>query len=183
MKAACLTLAMVACAVLFQETSYAFFLSPALQEQSTKSSSKPLSGGHATDVSSAHDGDFHNDRTSSDEHRARRRTSKKNHLHIQTNPIMANRPKQLRNGRERSASENVMNVGRSNSSKSAIGASKVPNNHNLPARTTGVATLSGQQFRNSRNRGAALATVGGPPSSTRNTATISGSSINRKRSN
>lgn len=168
MKAACLTLAMVGCAVFFQETSYAFFLSAALQEQSTESSSKPLSG------------DRHKDRTSSDAHRTGRRASNKNHSHNQTNPIKANRPKQLRNGRERMASENVMNVGRSNSSKPSIGASKVPNNHKLPARTTGVAALSGQQFGNSRNRGAAPATVGGPPSSTRNTATISGTSISRR---
>ena len=183
MKAACLTLAMVGCAVLFQETSYAFFLSPALQEQSTESSSKPLSGSRATDVSSAHDGDRHKDKTSSDEHRTRRRTSNKNHSHSQTNPIKANRPKQLRNGRERSASENVMNVGRSNSSKPAIGATKVPNNHNLSARTTGVAALDGRQVKDPRNRGAAPAIVGGPANATGHTVAISGTGMNRRRLN
>ena len=140
-------------------------LSPASQEQSTESSTKPLSGDAYDDVSSAHDGERQKDRTSSDKQRTRRRTSNENHAQP-GQPIKANRPKQLRNGRERSPSKNVMSVAQPSSSKPGLGAVKVANNRTLPARTNGVAALSGQQFKNSRHRGTAPATVGGPPSST-----------------
>lgn len=176
MKAAYLTLAMIGCAVSVHGTSHAFSFIPASPEQSIESSSRSLSG-HATDVSSAHEGERQKDRTSSDKQRTRRRAPNENH---QAKPIKANRPKQLRNGRERSPSKNVMSVAQPSSSKPGLGAVKVANNRTLPARTNGVAALSGQQFRNSRHRGTAPATVGGPPSSTRNTATISGTSMNRK---
>ena len=182
MKAACLTLAMIGFTVLIDGTSYAFSFSSASQEQSTVSSSKPLSTDHATNAAPPHDPTVQKGGTPSDE-RTRRRSPNKNHPHSQAKPVKANRPKQLRNGRERSTAENVMSVAQPNSSTTAAGAVRVANNRTLARRPTGVAALSGQQFKNRRNRGAAPATVGGPPSSTRNTATISGTSINRKRSN
>ena len=182
MKAACLSLAMMSCALLIDGTSYAFSPGPASQD-STESSTKPLNGNHTTATASAHDGERQKNGTRSDEQGPRRRTSNKNHTHSQANLINGNRPKQLRNGRERSASDRITSVGQPSSSKAAVGAAKIANKHNLPVRRAGIDALGGQQFKNFHNRGATPATVGGPPNSTRNTAAISGTSVNRRRSN
>lgn len=183
MKAACLTLAMVGCAVLFHGTSYASSLSPALQEQSSEGSTKPLSGDHATDAVSTHDGKRQKDRIPSQEQVTRRRTSNKNHSHGNANLMKANRPKQLRKGRESSTSQNGMSVGRPRLSRPTVGAAKITNSRNLRARTTGVAALDGRQVKDPRNRGAAPAMVGGPANAAGHTAAISGTGMNRRRLN
>jgi len=56
-------------------------------------------------------------------------------------------------------------------------AGKTAGNRSLPV----PAALSGQQFKNAHNRGASLAIIGGPANSTRNTAAVNGTSMNRKR--
>lgn len=183
MKAACLALAMIGCAVLIQGTSYAFSLSPASQEQSTDSSTKQLSGDHPTSAASPHDGERQKDGATADQQRTRRRTPKKNFSHTHANPIKANRPKQVRNGRERSTSENVKSVAQPSPSKPAVGTAKIASIHNLPVRGAGLNALNGQQFKNPRKRPAAPATVGGPASPTKRTEAISGTGMNRKRLN
>ena len=183
MKAACLTLAMVGCAVLFHGTIYASSLSPALQEQSSEGSTKPLSHDHATDAISTHNGKRQKDRIPSQEQVTRRRTSHKNQSHGHANIMKANRPKQLRNGRESSRSENGMSVDRPRLSRPAVGAAKITNSRNLRALTAGVASVDGRQVKDPRNRGAAPAMVGGPANATGHTAAISGTGMNRRRLN
>lgn len=174
---------MVGCAVLFHGTGYASSLSPTLQEQSSEGSTKPISGDHATDAVSTHDGKRQKDRIPSHVQVTRRRTSNKNHSHGHANLMKANRPKQFRHGREGPTSENGLSVGRPRLSRPAVGAAKITNSRNLRARTTGVAALDGRQVKDPRNRGAAAAIVGGPANATGHTAAISGTGMHRRRLN
>ena len=181
MKAIYLVLALIGCAVPIHGAGHAASSDPASQQQSSESSAAPLSSDHASAA-------WADDRSQkngilSDERAARRRTSDKNHSRGRSTLTKPNRPKQLRNSRERSTSKTAMSVRQSSPTRRAAGTAKITNNRNLPAHTTGFAGLSGQQFKNPHNRGATPATVGGPAGATRRTAAIDGTGVKRRRSN
>lgn len=184
MKTVCLMLSMIGSAMLVNETSYAFALSPASPEQSSLTSAKPPGSDHATDAAVL-PGNRQRQKhgTRSDEQRTRRHISDKNHSHSRVNPTKANRPKQLRNSRERSTSQNVMNVHQPSSSKPTPGAARIANNRSLPVRSPNVVALNGQQFKNAHNRASSMTTIGGPANPVRNTAAIDGTGINRRHVN
>jgi len=119
----------------------------------------------------------------SDEHVNDRHISAKSHSRSRGSLIKANRPQQFRNIRERSTSVNMRSVLAPSSGNPAAGGAKIANSRTLPVRTTGLATLNGQQFKNSRNRGVGLATIGGPTRAPRNAAAINGTSTLRKHVN
>jgi hypothetical protein len=65
-------------------------------------------------------------------------------------------------------------------SKAATALRNKAASHHSPSAGPSAASANGQQFRNSRNPGARLAVSGGPPSSPRGTAAISGTNMKRK---
>ena len=178
MKPIYLILTLIVCAVPIDGASH----TASSNQQSSESSARPVSSNHTSDAASAHDRD-QKDGTRSSERGARRHISDKNHSHSQANPIKANRPKQIRNGHERSTSENAMRVGQASPTRRAVGAAKITKNSNLPVHTAGSAGISGQQLKNPHNRGMTPATVGGPASATRKTAAINGTAVNARRLN
>lgn len=183
MKAVCLMLSMIGSVMLVNETSYAFALSPASQERPSVTSAKPPGSDQARDAASPENRQHLKHGTRSDEQRTRRHISDKNHSHSRVSPTKANRPKQLRNSRERSTSQNVMNVHQPSSSKAAAGAARIANNRSLPVRSPNVAALNGQQFKNAHNRASSMTTIGGPATPVRNRAAIDGTGINRRHVN
>ena len=183
MKTVCLMLSMIGSAMLVSDTSYAFALSPASQEQSSVTSAKPPGSDQATDAASPENRQHQKRRTRSDEQRSPRRISDKSHSHSRVSPTKVNRPKQLRNSRERSTSQNVMNVHQPSSSKAAAGAARIANNRSLPVRSPNVVALNGQQFKNAHNRASSLTTIGGPATRVRNRAVIDGTGMNRRHVN
>jgi hypothetical protein len=58
---------------------------------------------------------------------------------------------------------------------------KTVNNRILPVRPLGTVSPTGPSSKNVHNRGPSPAAIGGPGDSTKNTAAINGSSMNRKR--
>lgn len=175
MKTTCLALLMIGCTALIHGTSYASSPKPAMQEQSPESSTKRPGSDHPTDTASAENGQ-----------RTRRRISDKKQSQSRVSPTKVNRPRQLRqlrNGRERSRPESGMNVHQTSTSKPVAGATRIANHPTVPVHREGAAALNGTQFRDSRNRGAAPAIIGGTASATKGTAAINGTRINRRHVN
>lgn len=183
MKTSCLTLVMIGCVVLIHGTGYAFSSNPAPQEQSAESSTKPLGSGHATDGAPTHAGKGQKNGSVYDGQRTRSHISGKNHPHSRASLTRTSRPKQPRNGRERSTPGNVMNVHQPSSGKSAAGAAKLANRRKLPVRPPGGAALNGRQFKDSRNRGVGPAIISGTANATKGTAAINGTGTNRRHVN
>jgi hypothetical protein len=82
-------------------------------------------------------------------------------------------------GIQTEALQNVPGCHQTNQSLSSNGPGKTIRHSSLAAHPSTVA-LNGQQFKNSRDPGARMATSGGPANSTRGTAVINGSDIKRK---
>lgn len=183
MKSACLTLVMIGCAVLVHRTSYAFSTNSGPQEQSSESSIKPRSSNHPMSASSADNRSHQKFGTYSDGQQTRRHISDKKHSHNRIDPIRGTRPKQGRNSRERSTSENVMNAHQPRPGKPDAGAAKIANRRNLPVRTAGVGALNGTQIKDSHNRRVAPAIIGRTANTTKGTAAIEGTSLNRRHAN
>ena len=182
MKTACLTLAIISCAMLVHGTSYAFSPNSAPQQQSSESSAASSGKDRPTDAATAENGKRQKVSTDSDERRTRSHISDKNHLRSPVSLSKANRPRPSRNGRERSTPKNAINVHQPSSSK-ATGAARNVNHRTAHVRTAGTAGLGGQQFRNANNRPSRMATVSGRVNPARNTAAIDGTSVNRRHAN
>jgi hypothetical protein len=182
MKTACLTLVMIGCVVLIHGMNYAFSPSSTAKEISSESSAKLPASDSPTDAASVANGERQTVGTHSDEQRTRRHISDKRPARSYASLTKVNRPKQLRNARERSTPENTINVHQPSSSKPA-GATKLVTHRTQPVRTAETAALSGQQLRSAHSRALGTATIGGAVKPARNTAAISGTSINRKHVN
>ena len=182
MKTACLTLVMIGCAVFSHGASLALSPNPAPQEQSSESSTRPPGSDHPTDASSPENGKPQKIRAHSDGQRTRRHIPDKNHSRNRVSLTKANRSRQPRNSRERSTPENGISVHQPSPIKPG-GVAKIANHRAPSVRTAGTAALSGTQFKDSRNRGVAPAIIGGTASSTKGTAAINGTSINRRHVN
>jgi len=75
---------------------------------------------------------------------------------------------------------NAMNFQQAGSRKSTGVPERTVNNRSLPVRSPAGFVLSGQQFKNARNRASGLAIIGGPANSARSTAApINGTGLNR----
>ena len=182
MRTACLTLVMIGCVVLIHGTSYAFSASSAAKDKSSESSPKPPASDAPTDAASVENGKRQKVGSHSDEQRTRRHISDKRPSRSYASLTKANRPRQLRNERERSTPENTINVHQPSSSKPA-GATKIVTHRTQPVRTPETAALSGQQLRSAHNRALDTATISGAVKPARNTAAINGTSLNRKHVN
>lgn len=77
------------------------------------------------------------------------------------------------------ALQNIRGSHQASPSVSSNGPGKTIRHSSLPVRPSTVA-LNGQQFKNSRDLGAHMASSGGPANSTRGTAVINGSDMKRK---
>jgi len=182
MKTACLTLVMIGCAVLMHGTSSAFSPSSAPQQQSSESSTASSGTDHPTDASSAENGKRQKVGAHSGERRTRSHISDKSQSRSYASLSKANRPRPTRNGRERSTPKNGINMHQPSSSKTA-GYPRIVNHRTAPVRTAGTAALGGQQFRNANNRASKMATITGSVNPARNTAEITGTSLNRRHAN
>jgi len=182
MKITCLVLVMTSFGLMGSSPAYASSLTRQ-QNSETSTGARSDNPRDAQHTAQANDDKRRRVETPSNEQGNDRHISGKSHSRNRTSLIKSNRPQQLRNIRERSTSENVMNVHQPTSSKPAAFAAKIADNRNLPGRTTGVAALNGQQFKNPGNRGTTPAIIGGPASTPRNSTAINGASINRKHGN
>ena len=77
------------------------------------------------------------------------------------------------------ALQNVLGSHQTSPSLSSSGPGKTVRHSSLPVRPSTIA-LNGQQFKNSRDPGAHMASSGGPANSKRGTAVINGTDIKRK---
>lgn len=119
----------------------------------------------------------------SDERAHSRHVSAKTRPHSRATLKRTYRPKQVQHNHEHSRQEDVRGMHQQVPTKPTVAASKVVNTRTTPVRpVTGVA-ISGQQFRNGRNRSATPAVIGGLANTRRNTEAISGSEVNRRHLN
>lgn len=185
MKTACLILLIVGyvqvCGV-----AYASVASDAPQQSSGNSSTTgagsdySANAEHATVSTESRD---HKAAIDSDERAGGHHVSDKTRPHGLPTPSKSNRAKQVRHNHEQSRPEHVTSMRQPVKTNPFAPARKVVDVHTLPVRpATGVA-ISGQQFRNGRNRSATPAVIGGPTSARRNVAAINGTEVNRKHAN
>lgn len=180
MKAGGLILLLAGC-VLVRGTAYASISHPAPQ-QATGNSAAAASD-HSSDTqhaTPATDGNGRKEPTASDD-RVGLRVSDKIHPHRRTSVTKPNRPKQVQRSRERSKPQSVTKVDQPSLTKPIAGAGKIANHRTPPIRP--AAGISGDQFENGRRHGATPPVIGGPTNTRRNTATLSGTNLNRKRMN
>jgi len=84
---------------------------------------------------------------------------------------------------QRSVPQDVRNMQRAVPKKPGNTGRKAVNSHTATVRPATGFALSGQDFRNNRNRNEAHAVIGGPTRPKTNTAAINGTGMNRKRLN
>ena len=152
------------------------------------------SGNSTTNAGSDHSGDAEHatvssqskqpkETVASDEHGNSRHIPNRIRPRSRTSLNKTNHPKKVQHNLEHSRPEGVTSMHQQVLTKPADAASKVVTRHTPPVRpATGVA-ISGQQFRNGRNRSATPAVIGGPANPRRNTEAINGTEVNRKHLN
>ena len=114
---------------------------------------------------------------------SRQGTRKRRPSASHANPVPS---RQLRSGKTPTANNLRTETPRNSLDSHQVSSTMRSEVPNKPPRHAGIpvpppaAALNGQQFRNSRNLGARMATSGGSANSTRGTAVINGSDIKRK---
>lgn len=180
MKIAYPILLIVGCTVA-QGTNYASVSNP-VGQQNTGNSTTAVSDGSIDREQATLPGQVKNHKTASAERADSRRIFGK----IQSphaRMIKASRRKVLHESGERPTSENVMGVRQVTSTKPGGSASKVAANRAVPIQPATGTAISGEHVQNGRNRGSIPAAIGGPAGTRRNTATLSGTEVNRKHLN
>jgi hypothetical protein len=188
MKTTCLVLTMISCAALTHGPSYAALSNAASRQSTSKSRSNTVSGhpSVAEHAAPADDGKHQAGEKASNEQRDHRYASDKNHPASRASLTKANRPKVLRNNRERSTSANSMNLYQPGSEKSSGTArgGLIRNetvNTTLPVRPPSVVSRTGLLPNSLRHRGANPAVIRGSANSdSRKTGAINGTRMNRR---
>lgn len=185
MKTASLILLIVGC-VLVCGVAYASVANLGSQQSSGNSATDPESD-RSTNAERATVSSQSRDRNAtidSDERAGRHYVSNRTRPHRLPTPSKANRHKQVQHDREHSRPEAVTRMHQQSLPKPASTTSKVVAIHTLPVRPATGAAISGQQFRNGRNRSATpIAAIGGPTSTRRSAAAINGTEVNRRHLN
>ena len=181
MKTATLILLIAGC-VLVRGAAYASVTSPAPQQSSGNSATPEAASDHSSDAEHANvlSQSKGKKAMASDERTGRRRVSSKIRPHRLPTPSKSNRPKQVLRNHEHSRPGNIASMHQQVLTKPAGTVSKVVRIHTLPVRPATGAAISGQQFRNGRNRSATPAVIGGPANTRRNTEAINGTEVTRK---
>jgi len=181
MKSVSLTL-LVICCVLRGGTAHASTAYPGAQRSSANSST--ATGDHSSDAkqTTAASEKRSQKSTASDEAR-NSRVSNKIHSHNRIKLTKTNRSKQVHRSHEHTRPENVMRGHQLSLTKPASPTSRIGNHSRPPSRPAAGAGISGEQFRNDRQRSVNPAVVSGSVNQKRNTATLNGTNMNRKRLN
>ena len=187
MKTICLFL-MIGSIALRPGLGYADPANPASQERASQSASKTASNDQRDGKQAAPSdgGKGQRDGKPSEEYGDGRHVFDKDHPRGRGSLTRANRPTQLPNNRERSASRNAMNFlqpGSDRSDGAAMGG-LIQNEtvrNALRARASSGVRPALQSLNNARHRGPNPAAIGGSSNSDRrNTATVNGTRMNRK---
>jgi hypothetical protein len=187
MKSACLVFMVVGFAALLQGTSFAALSGTASQQGSSASSTDTASDRPRTEHAAPGDVGKHKaSEKPSDEERDRRRVSDNNHPRSQASLPKTNRPKQIPNRQEHSASGNAMNLHQPGSDKSrGVAQGGSIENETVksarPAWPPSVVRPTTPSLNNMHHRGANPAVIGGLANAkTGNTGAINGTAMNRR---
>ena len=181
MKTASLIQLITGC-VLVCGVAYASVADLGLQ-QSYGNSATDAGSNHSTNAEDAKVSSQSKDRKAkidSDERAGRHHVTDKTRPHRLPTPSKSNRAKQVRQNHEQSRPEHVTTMRQPVQTNPVAPGRKVVNIHTLPMRPATAVAISGQQFRNGRNRSATPAVVGGPANTRRNAAAINGTEVNRR---
>jgi|SRR5271169_5463004 len=187
MKTARLVFMMIGCVALMYGTGYAAPYNPSAQQRSSARSADPASDRPRAEPAAAADGGkYKAGEKSPSERPSNRRASDKNHPTSQASLSRANRPNQIPNRQEHSASGNAMNLREPSSDKSASAAKgglaqNETVNNALRVRPPSAARPTAPSLDNVRHRSPNSAVVGGSANAiTTNTGAINGTRMNRK---
>lgn len=181
MKAAGLIL-LFAGFVLVRGSAYAYASSSYPAPQQVPGTPAAAASDHSSDARHATpttDGKRRKEPTASDDG-VDLRVSDKIHSHRRTGVTKPNRPKQVQHSPERSKPQSATNLQQPSLTKPIAGAGTIANHRTPPIRPAAGAGISGEQFKNSRQRSVTPAVIGGPANTRRNAATLNGISMNRK---
>jgi len=166
MKTACLALVAIGCVAMMRDTTYA---SPPSQVSDPAISESRVSN------KNRQNGDIGATRAISRRELGKRRATRSlGHQARSGEKPAANNPRTNMPG-------NAMSLQHAGSTKLTGVPDRTVSNRSLPGRSSAGFALSGQQFKNARNRASGLAIIGGPANSTRSTAAaINGTGLNRR---
>ena len=182
MKTASLILLIAGC-VLVRGVAYASTANPAPQRSSGNSTTTDTGSDRSSYAEHATVSTQRKDQKQTvalDERAKGRHVSDKTRPHSRTSLKRTYRPKQVHHNHEHSRPVDVTSKHQQALLQPAATARRVVNIHTLPVRPATGVGISGQQFRNGRNRSATPAVIGGPASTKRNAAVINGTEVDRR---